>query len=96
MNKSEIKIFVADDWHAYELLDTGDGEKLERFGQYSFVRPCEDAVWEKSLPSDSISNLRTFPKQIPSLHAILILYSSINSGAPHSLQIFLARHALEA
>ncbi len=47
--KNEIKIFCAKDWKDYELLDTGEGEKLERFGPYIFVRPCESAVWEKTL-----------------------------------------------
>ncbi len=45
----EIKIFTAKDWQDYELLDTGEGEKLERFGKYVFVRPYEDAVWKKTL-----------------------------------------------
>ena len=44
-----IKIFYSKDWQDYELLDTGEGEKLERFGTYSFVRPYEDAVWPKTL-----------------------------------------------
>lgn len=51
--KKEIKIFCVTDWDAqdkmgYEMLDTGEGEKLERFGPYTFVRPYEDAVWSKS------------------------------------------------
>ncbi len=45
-----IKIFFTKDWVDYELLDTGEGEKLERFGPYTFVRPYEDAVWKKMLP----------------------------------------------
>jgi len=47
--KDEIKIFAPEDWIDYELLDTGEGEKLERFGKYTFVRPYEDAVWEKTV-----------------------------------------------
>jgi len=55
--KKEIKIFCAKDWSfdsaqnkaGYEMLDTGEGEKLERFGPYTFVRPYEDAVWKKTL-----------------------------------------------
>lgn len=48
----KIKIFYSQDWEDYELLDTGEGEKLERFGKYIFVRPYEDAVWPKcSKPS---------------------------------------------
>jgi 23S rRNA (cytosine1962-C5)-methyltransferase len=34
----------------YELLDAGDGRKLERFGQYVLSRPCAQAMWKKTLP----------------------------------------------
>ncbi len=47
--QKQIKIFVSRDWKDYELLDTGEGEKLERFGSYTFVRPYEDAAWKKTL-----------------------------------------------
>jgi len=50
--KNEIKIFYSKDWVDYELLDTGEGEKLERFGPYTFVRPYEDAVWSKALTKE--------------------------------------------
>ena len=29
----------------YELLDSGDGRKLERFGKYVLARPCSRAMW---------------------------------------------------
>lgn len=29
----------------YELLDSGDGRKFERFGEFSLVRPCAQAIW---------------------------------------------------
>lgn len=29
----------------YELLDSGDGRKFERFGRISLVRPCSQALW---------------------------------------------------
>lgn len=44
-----IITFYPKNWLDYELLDTGEGEKLERFGKYTFVRPYEDAVWPKTL-----------------------------------------------
>jgi 23S rRNA (cytosine1962-C5)-methyltransferase len=47
--KHEIKIFYSEDWQDYEMLDTGEREKLERFGRYTFVRPYENAVWQKTL-----------------------------------------------
>jgi 23S rRNA (cytosine1962-C5)-methyltransferase len=49
IQKQNIKIFYSEDWKDYELLDTGEGEKLERFGPHIFVRPSEDAVWPKTL-----------------------------------------------
>jgi 23S rRNA (cytosine1962-C5)-methyltransferase len=29
----------------YELLDSGDGRKLERFGRFVLARPCSQALW---------------------------------------------------
>ena len=37
-------------WKDYELLDSGGGEKLERFGAYILARPEPKALWDKSLP----------------------------------------------
>ncbi|PKQ15715.1 MAG: hypothetical protein CVT67_08335 [Actinobacteria bacterium HGW-Actinobacteria-7] len=34
----------------YELLDSGDGRKLERFGGVVLSRPCEQALWLKDRP----------------------------------------------
>lgn len=36
-------------WKDYELLDSGAGEKLERFGSYIMSRPEPKALWDKSL-----------------------------------------------
>jgi 23S rRNA (cytosine1962-C5)-methyltransferase len=33
----------------YELMDSGDGEKLERFGAYILRRPDPQALWKKNL-----------------------------------------------
>lgn len=37
-------------WKDYELIDSGDFEKLERFGSYILARPEPKALWNKSLP----------------------------------------------
>lgn len=37
------------DWTDYELLDSGDGSKLERFGQYVMMRPEPKALWHKTM-----------------------------------------------
>ena len=36
-------------WTDYELIDTGDFEKLERFGDWILARPEPQALWDKSL-----------------------------------------------
>ena len=33
----------------YELLDSGGGRKLERFGKFVLARPCSQAMWKASL-----------------------------------------------
>ena len=42
--------FPSPDWKDYELIDSGEGEKLERFGSYILARPEPKALWDKSLP----------------------------------------------
>lgn len=37
-------------WTDYALLDTGEGKKLERFGEFTLVRPEPQAKWRASLP----------------------------------------------
>jgi 23S rRNA (cytosine1962-C5)-methyltransferase len=37
-------------WADYELLDTGSGRKLERFGPITLIRPEPQAAWGPSLP----------------------------------------------
>lgn len=36
----------------YTLIDTGDGEKLERFGEYTLRRPEPQAIWRKTLSQE--------------------------------------------
>ena len=36
-------------WKDYELVDSGEGEKLERFGNYYMVRPEPKALWGRSM-----------------------------------------------
>lgn len=46
-----INLLSSPNWTDYELLDSGDGLKLERFGPYTFVRPEVQALWTRSLPA---------------------------------------------
>jgi 23S rRNA (cytosine1962-C5)-methyltransferase len=47
-------------WRDYELLDSGDGLKLERFGQYTFSRPESQAMWKRSLPQKEWEAVHAF------------------------------------
>ena len=38
-------MWKADQWQDYEVLDTSDGEKLERWGRYILVRPDPQVIW---------------------------------------------------
>ena len=51
-------------WPDYELLDSGEFEKLERFGDYILCRPEPKALWSKSLSQrewDSVVNMKFVP-----------------------------------
>jgi 23S rRNA (cytosine1962-C5)-methyltransferase len=48
-----ITLLESPDWKDYELLDSGDGLKLERFGPYRFVRPEVQAIWKRGLPESA-------------------------------------------
>lgn len=51
-NPPKLELIASPDWTDYELLDTGGGRKLERFGPYRFVRPEPQAVWQAALPAE--------------------------------------------
>ena len=38
-------MWIADNWKDYEVIDTGNGEKLERWGDYILVRPDPQVIW---------------------------------------------------
>ncbi|MBR6425844.1 MAG: class I SAM-dependent methyltransferase [Oscillospiraceae bacterium] len=38
-------MWISDKWKDYEVLDTSDGEKLERWGKYLLVRPDPQVIW---------------------------------------------------
>lgn len=52
----EIKPLVPSGWSDYELLDSGEGAKLERFGPYTLARPEKSAFWQRRLPAKRWQN----------------------------------------
>jgi len=49
-NSPVFTLLTSPEWKDYELLDSGGGKKLERYGDYIFERPEPQALWEPSLP----------------------------------------------
>ena len=45
------------EWKDYELIDSGDFSKLERFGQYVMIRPEPKALWHKSMTDSQWKSL---------------------------------------
>ena len=45
-------MWIADNWKDYTVIDTSSGEKLERWGKYTLVRPDPQVIWhtEKKNP----------------------------------------------
>ena len=43
-------MFIASGWKDYEVIDTGDGEKLERWQDVILRRPDPQAIWPKQRP----------------------------------------------
>ena len=40
-------MYAADKWEDYEVLDTGDGMKLERWGKVILSRPDPQVIWPR-------------------------------------------------
>ncbi len=51
-NYPQLNLLKTPDWQDYELIDSGHGAKLERYGPYTFVRPEHQAVWQPALPQE--------------------------------------------
>ncbi|ABW18248.1 class I SAM-dependent methyltransferase [Alkaliphilus oremlandii] len=49
-------MLLANEWKDYELIDTADGEKLERWGQYTLRRPDPQVIWSAQKSSKEWKN----------------------------------------
>ena len=47
---ANTKILTTKKSKDYELIDSGEGEKLERFGKITVARPDPQALWRKLKP----------------------------------------------
>ena len=39
-------VWISDLWKDFEVLDTSEGERLERWGKYLLVRPDPQVIWD--------------------------------------------------
>lgn len=46
---NSISLLASNHWVDYELVDSGNGQKLERYGPYLFIRPEPQAMWKPAL-----------------------------------------------
>ena len=51
-NYPQLKLLKSPDWQDYELIDSGRGAKLERYGPYTFIRPEHQAIWQPALSQE--------------------------------------------
>ncbi len=53
MSQTQIQLETPQHWKAYQLLDSGGFEKLEKFGDYILRRPEPQAAWDKTLSDEA-------------------------------------------
>ena len=45
-------MWIANNWKEYTLIDASDGERLERWGKYTLVRPDPQVIWHAERSSE--------------------------------------------
>ncbi len=50
-------MWVAENWKDYEVIDTSNGEKLERWGKYILLRPDPQVLWNTPKKNPAWKNL---------------------------------------
>ena len=98
ISQPKPRLLAASDWADYELLDSGNGLKLERFGRYSFAvpnrRPCGhlDLARTHGTPTAGSSRHRVAPRMTRKVAA-----GTLSPDLPEAWQVgydglrFLAR-----
>lgn len=47
-----MQILISKNWDDYQLIDSGNGFRLEKFGHYIIVRPDPQAIWKPTLSEE--------------------------------------------
>ena len=72
-------MWKADQWKDYEVLDTSDGEKLERWASFYLVRPDPQVIWST-------------PRQDPRWKRFAARYARSSTGGGHWSAHHLPEH----
>ncbi|MBE7073953.1 MAG: methyltransferase domain-containing protein [Clostridiales bacterium] len=48
---------IAKDWEDYRVIATGDGEKLEKWGKYTLLRPDPQVIWHSGIKMSAYKGL---------------------------------------
>ncbi|WP_018621107.1 class I SAM-dependent methyltransferase [Spirosoma luteum] len=54
---ADMQLIIPERWAEYELIDSGNFQKLERFGDFILARPEPQAIWDKSLADQEWTRL---------------------------------------
>ena len=78
-------MWCSENWKDYELLDTSDGERLERWGKYILVRPDPQIIWKGVgiIPRGSVQT--AFTAAPPRAEAAGCITSCPHPGTSHTV-----------
>lgn len=62
MDNGAIKTWVSQDFDDYKLLDSGNGRRLEKYGEYVLDRPDPQVIWPKKYPGNWVGVSAVFKK----------------------------------
>jgi 23S rRNA (cytosine1962-C5)-methyltransferase len=59
----QLILLPSPDWKDYALIDSGDGQRLEKYGSFLIIRPDPEAIWRPLLPESKwqTANARFIP-----------------------------------
>ncbi len=49
MKANPMRLLTTTGWTDYQLLDSGEGSRLEKFGKFKIMRPDPQAIWKRRL-----------------------------------------------
>lgn len=60
-----FNVLIPKDWTSYDLVDSGNEQRLERFGEHYLVRPEKQALWQPTLSESEWSVMHAILQKAP-------------------------------